>query len=131
MPINLKNNPKKVQKIIISLIILYFIIFAINYTLIASSLAQSLGKIRIPHDFFVVSLDPEDPWLEASYVVPNQNLYDFTELSLNLSIDIEYEENTTYSIIKERIFSKRVVLHIPPFTSVLDIFKGGNSSLSS
>ena len=120
------KQPRKIKLLLISIIIIYFMSFSITFFVVSSSFYYSITRIHIPDDYLLITLDPSSPRFETSYTIYNKDGLDFTELNLNLTVKLEYIENVTYSLLKQKLFNKFLKLNIPAFTIVSDILIGSN-----
>ncbi len=92
---------------------------------VSTSLYDTIESISIPDDYIYVSLHPSIPELEMSYYMRNYGIYDLSDLTVNVSLDLIYFEQHTDLERQAKVFSKSEIMNVPPMNHIEGIFVGG------
>jgi len=116
----LKNLRKdKKRSIIFSVVILLYSLFSTIYvSSVLISFNETIGSIAIPNGYLKINLTTPYPEYEVSIGLTNKGIYEFTDFSVNISMNLSYLDLSNNQSIYENLFRKYETLNtVLPLTT--------------
>jgi hypothetical protein len=124
------NRFKMVKKIIWVFLVIQIVfgfLLSILFGSAVTGMVNTVATIRFPFSIIRKEYNASNPWIEYSFFVKNENVFDLISFQASISIDILYFNKSDDSQIRRRIYEKTSMYYNTPSGEILFYLINGTS----